>query len=69
VEGFCDGGNERVGSIKVRGFLDNCGLLKNKSAFFFFFLSSTAIGGLWLPSQLAAMYFVPVLPLSNTFAS
>jgi hypothetical protein len=29
-----------------------------------FFLSSTAVGGLWLPSQLAAMYFVPALSLS-----
>jgi hypothetical protein len=31
---------------------------------FFFFLSSTALGGLWLSSQLAASYFVPALSLS-----
>jgi hypothetical protein len=30
----------------------------------FLFLSSTTLGGLWLPSQLAAMYFVRVLSLS-----
>jgi hypothetical protein len=35
-----------------------------RMVFFFFFLSSTALGGLWLPSQLAAMYFVHVLSLS-----
>jgi hypothetical protein len=29
----------------------------------FLFLSSTALRGLWLPSQLAAMHFVPVLSL------
>jgi hypothetical protein len=30
----------------------------------FFFLSSTTLGGLWLPLQLAATHFVPMLSLS-----